>query len=171
MARIKTLVRRLLVEHSVKGPPVPVEQLAKSVGAEVRYSPFEGDVSGMLFRHGDQVVIGINSLHHPNRQRFSMAHEIGHLLMHQGMEVHVDHTYRVNLRNDLSSQAVDPDEIAANRFAAELLMPEEWLIRDLRGQDIDCEGEDDLKVLARKYGVSLKALTLRLTNLGIIRSD
>ena len=166
--RIEIIVRRLLDEHKIGKPPVPVEALAKSLAARVSYSPFEGDISGMVFRHEDQVIIGVNSLHHPNRQRFTIAHEIGHMILHKGVEMHVDRAYRVNLRDDLSSQAVDPDEIQANRFAAELLMPEHMLIEDLKGKEIDFENEVDLRRLSLKYQVSLQALTLRLTNLGLI---
>ncbi len=163
--RIETIVRKLLRDLEIEKPPVPVESIARSLGAQIRYSPFEGDISGMVFRDNDQTVIGINSLHHPNRQRFTIAHEIGHFLLHKGTEIHVDRTFRVNLRNDVSSQAVDHDEIEANRFAAQLLMPEFFLKRDLKGQEIDIEKEDDLKLLASKYRVSLQALTFRLTNL------
>lgn len=169
--RIETIVRRLLDEHKISKPPVPVEALARSLGARVSYSPFEGDISGMVFRNEDQVIIGVNSLHHPNRQRFTIAHEIGHMVLHKGVEMHVDRAYRVNLRDDLSSQAVDPEEIQANRFAAELLMPEEMLIEDLKGQEIDFENEEDLRRLAVKYRVSLQALTFRLINLGLISPE
>lgn len=169
--RAEATARRLIREHGIKKPPVPVESLAERLGAKVSYSPFEGDLSGMVFRHDDQVIIGVNSLHHPNRQRFTIAHEIGHMLLHKGEEVHVDRTYRVNLRDDLSSQAVSRDEIQANAFAAALLMPEEMLIEDLRGQDIDFENEDQLRVLAAKYGVSFQALNLRLANLGLLSSS
>ena len=166
--KAKSIVRKLLDEQKIQKPPVPVEEFAKRLGAEIRYSPLEGEISGMVFRHEDQVIIGVNSLHHPNRQRFTIAHEIGHVLLHKGVEIHVDRAFRVNLRNDVSSQAVDPEEIEANRFAAELLMPEHMLIQDLRGQEIDFENEADLRRLSLKYQVSLQALTLRLTNLGLI---
>jgi Zn-dependent peptidase ImmA (M78 family) len=163
--RVEAIVRKLLRELEIEKPPIPVEAIARSLGAQIRYSPFEGDISGMVFRDKEQMVIGVNSLHHPNRQRFTIAHEIGHLLLHKGTEVHVDRTFRVNLRNDVSSKAVDPDEIEANRFAAQLLMPEHFLSRDLKGQEIDIEKEDELRLLASKYRVSLQALTFRLTNL------
>lgn len=163
--KVETIVRKLLYEMKIEKPPVPLETVAQSLGANIRYSPFEGDISGMLFRDKDQTVIGVNSLHHPNRQRFTIAHEIGHLLLHKGTEVHVDRTFRVNLRSDVSSQAVDSDEIEANRFAAHLLMPQDFLTKDLKGQEIDMEKEDDLRRLATKYRVSLQALTFRLTNL------
>jgi Zn-dependent peptidase ImmA (M78 family) len=164
--RIETLVRNLLKDHKVSRPPVPVETLATKLGAKVRYSPFDGDISGMVYRDEDRVIIGVNSLHHTNRQRFTIAHEIGHMLLHKGIEVHVDRAYRVNLRNDISSSAVDREEIEANRFAAKLLMPEHMLIADLKGQEIDFEDERKLEKLARRYSVSIQALTFRLTNLG-----
>ncbi len=166
--KIGTLVRKLLDEHRIEKPPVPVGALARSVGARIRYSPFEGEISGMVFRDEDRIIIGVNSLHHPNRQRFTIAHEIGHVLLHKGSQVHVDRIFLVNLRDDVSSQAVDPEEIEANKFAAELLMPEHMLIRDLKGQEIDFENEEDLRHLSAKYRVSRQALTFRLMNLGLI---
>jgi len=166
--RIETLVRKLLKDHKVNRPPVPVETLATRLGAKVRYSPFDGDISGMVYRDEDRIIIGVNSLHHTNRQRFTIAHEIGHMLLHKGIEVHVDRAYRVNLRNDMSSSAVDREEIEANRFAAKLLMPEHMLIADLKGQEIDFEDERRLERLARRYSVSIQAFTFRLTNLGPI---
>jgi Zn-dependent peptidase ImmA (M78 family) len=122
----------------------------------------------MVYRDGDRIVVGVNSLHHPNRQRFTIAHEIGHLLLHRGKEVHIDRTFRVNLRDDVSSKAVDQEEIQANRFAAELLMPRGMLIEDLKTQQIDYENEEALGELAKRYRVSLQAMTFRLANLGLV---
>lgn len=159
---------QLLKDCHITRPPVRVEMIARQIGASIHYEPFEGDISGMVYRNKDRVIIGVNSLHHPNRQRFTIAHEIGHVLLHKGTEVHVDRSYRVNLRNKVSSQAVDKDEIEANRFAAALLMPEHMLVDDLKGIEIDFESEDDLAELAAKYEVSLKAMAIRLSNIGLI---
>jgi len=166
--KIETQARKLLTDLGIDKPPVPVDVIATKLGAHLTYSPLDGDISGMVFRDNGEVIIGINSLHHPNRQRFSIAHEIAHVVLHKGMEVHVDRTFRVNMRNDVSSRAIDPEEIEANRFAAELLMPEHMLVNDLRGQEIDLENEAGLKRLAERYRVSLQALTIRLTKLGLI---
>ncbi len=157
---------RILKEHRIKKPPVPVEKVAKSLGAQVRFSPFDGDgeLAGMLVRGNSQTIIGVNSLHHPNRQRFTIAHECGHLLLHKG-EVHIDRSFRVNRRDSVSSQAIEPEEIEANRFAAELLMPYSFVIDDLRERDIDVESEDEIKELARKYEVSVQAMTHRIANI------
>ena len=123
------------------------------------------------------VMIGVNSLHHLHRQRFTIAHECGHFVLHKGKRVHIDHAFRVNCRgatrvnprNNLSSRAMDPEEIEANRFAAELLMPFDMIIDDLTARDLDIEDESELKVLADRYQVSVQALTFRITN--IIEDD
>lgn len=157
---------RVLKQFKVKKAPVPVQEIAAGLGAQVRYSPFDGDgdLAGILIRRGGETVIGVNSLHHPNRQRFTIAHECGHLLLHKG-EVHIDRSFRINKRDSVSSQAVDPDEIEANRFAAELLMPYELVMADMHKRGIDVEDEDEIRQLALKYEVSLQAMTLRITNL------
>ena len=60
---------------------------------------------------------------------------------------------------------MDPDEIEANRFAAELLMPFDMIMSDLKERGFDVEDEQELKELAHKYQVSVQALTLRITNI------
>ena len=139
--------------------------IARSLGATVRYAPFKGELAGMLIRDDDErgVVIGVNSLHHPNRRRFTIAHECGHLQLHEGQRAYVDRSpLRINRRDEVSSQATDAEEIEANRFAAELLMPYEMIMEDLLESDLDIEDEAELRDLAERYGVSLQAMTLRL---------
>lgn len=163
---IRKYAVRILKEHKIKKAPVPVDVIAAALGARVRYSPFDGDgeLAGMLVRSERQIIIGVNSLHHPNRQRFTIAHECGHLLFHKG-DVHIDRSFRINKRDSVSSQAVDPDEIEANRFAAELLIPYDLIMADLLKHNIDMENEEEIKQLARKYEVSVQAMTFRITNL------
>lgn len=161
---IRSKVSNLLQEFGVAGPPVPVVDIVEWLGAKVRYSPFDGELAGMLVRGEEETVIGVNSLHHINRQRFTIAHECGHLVLHKG-DVHIDRSFRVNRRDSKSSQAIDLEEIEANRFAAELLMPYEMLLEGLFEYDIDVEDEDQIKKLARSYNVSVQAMTHRVTNL------
>ena len=163
---LRPLATALIKKCDISSPPVPMDVIAKALGATLRFAPFDGELAGMLVRDedNDRVVIGVNSLHHIHRQRFTIAHECGHLRLHQGKQVHIDRTFRVNRRDDTSSQAIDPEEIEANRFAAELLMPLKMVIKDLTERDLDIEDESELKVLADRYRVSLQALTFRITN-------
>ena len=164
IATLRPIAGRLLEAVGVTEPPVPVVAIAQLLGATIRYAPFKGELAGMLIRdHADRgIVIGVNSLHHSNRQRFTIAHESGHLQLHKGQRSYVDRSFRINRRDEVSSQATDAEEIEANRFAAELLMPYEMITEDLMTYRPDIEDEDELRKLADRYGVSLQALTLRI---------
>ena len=164
---IRQEAEQILVQLKISKPPVPVDLIAEKLGARIRFSPFDGnsELAGMLVRRGEETVIGVNSLHHVNRQRFTIAHECGHLLLHIGKEVHIDRSFRINRRDGVSSQAIDPEEIEANRFAAELLMPYDMIMKDLLQYEVDIEDEVELKQLSDKYQVSVQALTHRIANL------
>ena len=162
--RIRQKVNQLLRQSRIVKPPVPVEQIAKSLGLEIRYAPLEGDLSGALVREDGQAYIGVNSTHHSNRRRFTIAHELGHYVLHKGMKLHVDTDFRVNWRDDESSKAINPDEIEANRFAAELLMPTDFLMKDIDA--LKNVNQSSLDALANRYRVSSQAMKIRLGNFG-----
>ncbi len=167
--RIEGLVEELLAAHGIQEAPVPVEVIAKSRGARIFYRSLEHDVSGFLYRENDQAVIGVNTHHPRTRQAFTAAHELGHLLLHDQEPLHVDHGFRIRLRDEVSSQGIDHAEREANYFAASLLMPKTFLQRDLTNtESLDLLDDGFLHELARKYGVSTQALLNRLKNLGYI---
>ena len=111
-------------------------------------------------------IIGVNALHHPNRQRFSAAHELAHHVLHADeirQAVHVDKGIRVLFRDDLSALGTEPMEIEANAFASELLIPGELLAAALEGSGVDIEDEDGVEALARRFRVSPAAMRFRLS--------
>jgi Zn-dependent peptidase ImmA (M78 family) len=169
--KIEALVQELLSTYNIKQAPVPVEKIAKARGARIFYQSLDDDVSGFLYRDATQAVIGVNTHHAAVRQTFTTAHELGHLLLHDQEQLHVDHGFRVvRLRDDISRQGIDEAEREANLFAASLLMPKEFLESDLAGEDyFDLLDDGFLLDLARKYGVSAQALVNRLKNLGYIQ--
>lgn len=170
--RLETLASQLLAESGVSAPPVDVERLAETYGALVSRSPFkDGEVSGMLLRReGQPPVIGVNDTHPDRRQRFTIAHELGHLLLHPGREVVLDRPVRINLRDRTSSMATDQEEIEANAFAASLLMPAEMLRSELLnlGPAIRQDSDRCTIQLADVFLVSTAAMGFRLINLGLV---
>lgn len=142
--------------------PVPVDKLARRLGVQVRYTPFDGEISGMAHISDGIDVIGVNNLHHPNRQRFTLAHELGHLVLHPvelAKRVHLD---RGSLyRDSLASEGTDLLEVCANAFAAELLMPRRFLDPALES-GFDLEDEEQVTRLARRFRVSVAAMYFRL---------
>lgn len=123
-------------------------------------------MAGLLHRRPDgTAVIGVNALESETRQRFTIAHEIGHLVLHDA-ELHVDEDFGVRFRDARSGQAVDAAEIEANQFASHLLMPAAFLRKDVRAHAVvDLDDSETIEQLARKYGVSVQAMTFRLAKL------
>ena len=168
--KVESMIESLLARHRVREAPVPVDRIAKAEGARIFYQSLEDNVSGFLYRDASQIVIGVNTHHAPVRRNFTTAHELGHLLLHDQEQLHIDHDFRVRLRDDRSSEGIDEAEREANFFAASLLMPRAFLEADLSGQEyVDLLDDDSLRELARKYGVSTQALAIRLKSLGYIQ--
>ena len=99
-------------------------------------------------------MIRINKVHGKTRQRFSIAHELGHFVYHKDDENEfVDTTF---FRGMTSGNK----EYTANKFASELLMPEEQ-VRHL----IDKENVRSVAELAARFGVSSAAMLYRVKEL------
>jgi len=135
--------------------PLNVDRVAEYLGLEVVEELMEDDISGYLEFKSGQWVAGLNALHHRNRQRFTLAHELAHFVLHRNERASfVDHTF--TRREGMA----DPVESEADRFAAELLMPEVAVRSFVR------EGLTNLTKLAEKFQVSLLAMRYRVKNLG-----
>lgn len=164
-AKIDAVVADLLRKYHVKVPPVPIDDIARGEGASITIRHFNNEISGLLLREKGVSIIAVESKQAPTRKRFTVAHECGHLMLHEGKEVRVDTEFRVNLRSPESSTAADVEEIESNAFAAAVLMPESFLRKDMEDLVFDVDDEVQVKALAKRYQVSQQAMTLRLVNL------
>ena len=112
-------------------------------------------------------VIGVNSTHPATRQRFTLAHEIAHLRLHEGQPVFIDRLVRVNWRGGTSAR----EEIQANTFAAELLMPRRFMSEEIErvvARSPKVAPEELVGALAGTFHVSEEAMRYRLINLGVL---
>lgn len=160
------LADELLARHHVAGPPVPVEEMAIAEGIAVVRSVGDWNESGFLLRDNVNTIIGINSRHSRKRQRFTIAHELGHWRLHKGKLI-VDQSVMIHKRDNVSSQATNIQEIEANQFAADLLMPREFIGRAF--DNLRHGSRDELvAALAADFDVSAEAMGFRLTNLGML---
>lgn len=146
--------------------PVPVEDIAESLcGLRVCDAPLDPGVSGMLLLR--RCEIHVNALEAglwPARRRFTIAHEVGHWELHRDEidDVTVTRTadYEAPAAKGRSPEQLRERE--ANRFAAELLMPEPRV----RGA-VERDGAD-VVALAGAFGVSALSMAWRLYNLGYV---
>lgn len=144
--------RRLAESMSLSKAPFDVESLATAIGIRVLHQPMDSSLSGFLKKSPDGWVIGVNALHHPRRQRFTIAHELGHYFLHRHKGEFTDEAM---FRSDAASS---PDEWDANRFASMVLMPAE-LVGPLLARGASIEE------LANNFGVSNIAASFRLKNM------
>lgn len=165
----------MLRKYGIEQPPIPVEDIADWEGALIVRNNFDGTESGFTLRDGNHIIIGVNTRTSRKRQRFTIAHELGHVVMHQNPLI-VDHSVRMDWRDDVSSLGTEKQEIEANAFGASLLMPQQMVIarakeyssRALRSAMGKSWREQLISELAREFDVSTEAMGFRLINLGIL---
>ena len=155
--------RELIRQFGVTQPPVPVDDIARRLGVSVEYSPFEQDLSGMAHVKAGAPIVGVNSLHHKNRQRFTLSHELAHVCLHRPFLETVVHVDKGSLRRDaVSAMGTEAIEIEANAFASELLIPRSLLDAEIAGRNIDLEDDLAVEQLAKRFHVSVAAMRFRL---------
>ncbi|HDL84870.1 MAG TPA: ImmA/IrrE family metallo-endopeptidase [Candidatus Acetothermia bacterium] len=160
LERIESKAEEVLDALNVKSIPVPVEMIADRMHIVIRRGPSK-EFSGLLIRKDDRALIGVNSNEVAVRQRFTIAHELGHFLLHPKKDAFVDY------RDNKSDVKRDPKERQANMFAAALLMPRKSLGKDFKSFAKNGFTEMELQMLADKYQVSEDAMRFRLINLNL----
>ena len=168
LSSIEKKAADLLQSAGIKEIPVPVEAVAARLGLKVEWAPLGEEVSGVLVLNSGTATIGVNRSQALVRQRFTIAHEIGHYLLHgKSAELFIDKGYAAVFRGASAAKGEDPQEIQANQFAAALLMPRESVQKEIATHSFDLGDEQALSILAIRFKVSLQAMTFRLSNLGV----
>ncbi|MGA6828845.1 ImmA/IrrE family metallo-endopeptidase [Nitrospira sp. NS4] len=153
---------RRVIEKYRLTPPIDVKQLVRKYGS-LRYAdiPFEGadGISVNLKVSGKKPIVIVNSSNPPLRKRFTLAHELGHIVIPWHTGTIIDH---VDPNRHESSTEYWEIESEANGFAAELLMPQEWVNKIL-------SAEKDLakahSAISDKCETSAHAAALRLSKI------
>lgn len=136
----------------------PIEKVLEEVGVSVHLEEMEsGELSGYIEKRADGWHIGINKYEVSGRQRFTLAHELAHLLFHR--HIIASGRFQEAIKLYRSEDSFVHIEMEANMFAAELLMPSERfreLWETLSLQDIS----DRFGV--SRYAAEFRAKKLRL---------
>lgn len=142
--------------------PISLSSIIKHEGITLVHSDLDDSVSGFFVIKNDKPFISINKNQSENRQRFTLAHELGHYFLHQ-KKMFIDRSNKSLFRNDKSSTGEERQEIQANTFAANLLMPEDLIKSELKKAP---PKGDVIDYLASEFKVSSQAMSFRLSNLG-----
>jgi Zn-dependent peptidase ImmA (M78 family) len=143
----RALAQKLVKQAGITTAPVSLQRVVEYLQRDRKLIVLKEEmpekIHGLMVTvqdiESDIVTIGINGIEHWHRRRFTLGHEIGHLLLgHVGCD-----------KNELHH------ETEANAFSAELLMPKALLKQDF-------EKTRDIPTLARVYRVSQQSLSYRL---------
>lgn len=169
--QIEAMAQEILHDSGAYRLPIPIELVVTRLKLKATASHLDDEMSGLLVVESKRGAIGYNAAHAPVRQRFTIAHEIGHYMLHvksSESRLFLDR-YVVYRRDDLSSTGNDKEEIEANAFAAALLMPAQLVRAEIKKHGLDLDDEDDLALLAKRFNVSTTAMSFRLGNVGLLR--
>jgi Zn-dependent peptidase ImmA (M78 family) len=152
-----TQLIELAKKNSIETSPLDVHALVKLMNIQLVSIPMKDEISGSLSlsEDGKEWTIRVNALHHPNRQRFTIAHELAHYACHRSQQA------RFEDQNFFRKGDMNAMEAEANRFAGELLMPEQ-LFRD-RTKLFN----GSIESIAKYFQASTLAVRVRAKQLGM----
>lgn len=154
--RIPAELLSVLHVHTSKAP-VKVGALATSLGLKVVLASLPMNISGLIQPDDDgHFIIKVNRFESKERQRFTIAHEIAHFLLHRDQ---IDNGIidSVLYRSKLSSRI----EAEANKLAADIVMPSDAVFAAMArfGGKLS---DNDISDLASEFGVSRQAMGIRV---------
>ena len=143
--------------------------LIRALGIDYEEAAMPAGDSGKIIRSGPgEYRIVVNRNEGPQRKRFTAAHELGHYLLHRhklGVGEHLDRLFD-EARNRNEANPLDyKDEVQANRFAADVLMPRKVI------EKYAAPNGSNYAELAQRFDVSRQAMKYRLINLGLRQPD
>ena len=156
--------QRAILESHIKEQPIKLGQLAKELGVAVKVAVLNGGISGQITCEDGQYTIRVNRYESRERQRFTIAHELAHYLLHKPI---IDKEPK-GIQDNVLYRSDKPDKIEyeANRLAAHILMPADKVKEVIQGEH-GGTFEDDATVesLAARFKVSKAAMGIRLSGL------
>lgn len=151
-------IRDLANQAGISTVPFGIEEIINKFGIKIVYDQDMGeDLSGYIENRSEVWVIGVNKYQSSGRQRFTLAHEFAHFLLHKDRIQNERHVDRIFLRDNTYTDI----EKAADQFAGELLIPESNLKEEIH------KGIKKLAALARVFDVSIAAIRFRARKLGL----
>lgn len=135
--------------------PIKVGAIAKELGIIVKKATLSAGISGEIKETDGEVIVRINRHDVKERQRFTIAHEIAHFLLHRdkiGDGITDDVLYRSDLSDEMEAQA--------NRLAADIVMPWHLIqarLRVMQGK----KAEEKIEIVAGEAEVSVTAMKIR----------
>lgn len=154
-------LRQLAERSNISLFPLDIESLVSRLGIIILKEDGEDDFSGCIEQRSDgNYYLSVNKYHNIRRQRFTMAHELGHYILHRSRLNEIGRE-TILMREPTALTQIERE---ANDFASELLVPKAVLDSQIN------KGMNQIEDLADFFQVSVPALKYRAIRLGYLRS-
>lgn len=139
--------------------PIKLGLLSKELGLIVKRATLPANISGEIKEQNGEIIIRVNRHDAKTRQRYTLAHEIAHFLLHR-------HLLSTGITDDVLYRSSQSDEIEAeaNRLAADILMPMN-IVKNLMHKHDKLKGEIFYQAIADDLDVSVTAIKIRLSKI------
>ncbi len=156
-----------VISAARKEVPVDVERPLEKLGIQYRKAYLPREISGMLEGRENTFLITVATNDPQTRQRFTLAHELGHYILHRkliGDGLDDDRAYRSTEVGNYHNTLIGPrEETLANRFAVNLLMPLELVAGEWNARKRD-KSSKTVEEMAQLFKVSKRSMAIRLDN-------
>ena len=148
--RVILKARQFIQDAGIDSVPVDIERYAAAANAKIKVlHDLANDESGQTFPLGGKNIITVNGNHREERQRFTVLHEIAHVVLELPSQ---HHGANITTRDLISYGRRPKEEMLCDVFAAECLLPYDLFKKDIGDLDISL---DALKALAEQYKASV----------------
>ncbi|MBU4000574.1 ImmA/IrrE family metallo-endopeptidase [Patescibacteria group bacterium] len=156
----RQMARKVLRDFGISEPPIDIMPVIVQKGYEyIEVDNFLDDVDALFLRNENdgKVYAAVNANHHVNRQRFSLAHEFGHILLNHDLNYYRPYITIDNPPTEKVHTAAESCfETEANNFAGELLVPLDMLKKEFNKTR-------DLKALSKTFWVSQQVISIAVS--------
>ncbi len=161
-SKVVNAVNSMYEECGIQNPlQLPLEVIVNSKNIFLKEEEMDS-AEGRIIMRGDVGIITINSkIEYPAKKRFVLAHEFGHFVLHKNVKKIFNDTE--DTLNQWYQNNFGVEEIEANEFAAEFLMPSKLFYEECKGKKF---GPEVIDYLCDKFQVSKTAAILRFAKRG-----
>ncbi len=152
---------RAILHKYLSDYPVKLGQLARELGVAIKVSSLRLGISGQITNEDGKYIIRVNRHEARERQRFTIAHELSHFLLHRTI---IDNS-KDGITDTVLYRSGEPERIEyqANRLAADIVMPLNLIERQLEEEFGGIVTEETIEGLASDFEVSKAAMEIRLS--------
>lgn len=154
--------QRVIAERYLREVPVRLGAMARELGLKVKLSTMTPGVSGMIVKVEEEYIIKVNRHETRERQRYTLAHEISHFLLHRET---IDAS-SIGIVDNVLYRSGTPEQLEyeANRLAADIIMPNALITEKFESLGT-LVSEEVVDHMAQIFQVSKVAMEIRLTTI------